>query len=557
MTRKKTIAAAGKTWCERLYEQDLRRKGGRRPSFETTSHISIEPLYTPAEADDDRYLDDLGFPGEYPFTRGVYATMYRGRPWTIRQYAGFGSARQTNERFHYLLEKGQNGLSVAFDLPTQVGLDSDDALAAGEVGRVGVAVDSLEDMRVLFDKIPLDRISTSMTINATAAVLLALYIALADERGIERRRLAGTVQNDILKEYFARGTYIFPPGPSVRLVTDMFAWCAENVPDWNPVSISGYHIREAGATAVQEIAYTLADAIVYVEAGIKAGLEVDVFAPRLSFFFSAHSHFLEEVAKFRAARRLWARIMRDRFGARRDESLRLRFHTQTAGSTLAARQPENNVVRVSLQALAAVLGGTQSLHTCSLDEALGLPSREAARIAVRTQQIILEESGAADTIDPLGGSYAVEALTREIEARAADLIERVDKAGGMVAAIEQGLPQRDIEEASYEFQKSLERGERKIIGVNACVEGGEGDIEPFAVDPEIERSQVEDLRKRKAARDGRAVEKSLAGLDAAADEDANLFPFILEAVKASATVGEICATLARHFGRYRERTTGR
>ena len=557
MKRRHDVAENLKTWHGRSYLEDIRKKGGRKPSFETASHIPVEPLYTPADVDEDRYSENLGFPGEFPFTRGVYPTMYRGRPWTIRQYAGFGTARQTNERFRYLLEKGQKGLSVAFDLPTQIGLDSDDPTAQGEVGRVGVAVDSIEDMRVLFDGIPLDRISTSMTINATAAVLLALYVALADERGIERRRLNGTVQNDILKEYIARGTYIFPPGPSVRLITDMFAWCAENVPDWNPVSISGYHIREAGSTAVQEVAFTLADAIVYVDALIRAGLDVDAFAPRLSFFFSAHSDFLEEVAKFRAARRMWARIMRGRFGAKREESLRLRFHTQTAGSTLAARQPENNVVRVTLQALAAVLGGTQSLHTCSLDEALALPSREAGRIAVRTQQIILEESGVADTIDPLGGSYAVEALTNEIEARATALIERVEKAGGMVKAIEQGYPQREIEEASYAYQTSIERGERKIVGVNVCADEGESDLEVFSLDPEIERTQVAELRKRKAGRDGQAVAKALAGLDRAAAGSANLFPPILQAVKSSATVGEICAALVRRFGLYGERTTGR
>jgi len=557
MTRARSVGAKRKAWRERSFDEEARRKGGRKADFETSSHIPLEPLYTPADADCGRYLEELGFPGEFPFTRGVYPTMFRGRTWTIRQYAGFGTARQTNERFHYLLDKGQSGLSVAFDLPTQVGLDSDDPMAEGEVGRVGVAVDSLEDMRVLFEGIPLDRISTSMTINATAAVLLALYVALADERGNDRRRLAGTVQNDILKEYFARGTYIFPPGPSVRLMTDMFAWCAGNVPDWNPVSISGYHIREAGSTAVQEVAFTLADAIVYVEAGIRAGLEVDAFAPRLSFFFSAHNEFLEEVAKFRAARRMWARIMKSRFGAGREESRRLRFHTQTAGSTLTARQPENNVVRVSLQALAAVLGGTQSLHTCSMDEALGLPGREAARVAVRTQQIILEESGVAGTIDPLGGSYAVEALTDEIEARATKIIEHVEGLGGMIAAIEQGYPQREIEEASYEFQKALERGDRKVVGVNACVEDAPGEIEPFAVNPAIERDQVDELRKRKAARDAGAVDKALAILDRAAAGEGNLFPPILEAVKASATVGEVCATLARHFGRYREPTTSR
>jgi methylmalonyl-CoA mutase N-terminal domain/subunit len=513
-------------------------------------------LYTRDDADPGRLDADLGFPGDYPFTRGIYTTMYLGRPWTIRQYAGFGTARQTNERFRFLIDQGQTGLSVAFDLPTQIGYDSDHPLAQGEVGRVGVAVDSLEDMRVLFDGIPLDKTSTSMTINATAIVLLAFYIALADERGIDRRGLAGTVQNDILKEYIARGTYLFPPGPSMRLVTDTFAWCAENTPAWNPISVSGYHIREAGSTAVQEVAFTLADGIAYVEAGIRAGLEVDAFAPRLSFFFSAQNDLLEEVAKFRAARRMWARIMKDRFGARRPESLRLRFHTQTAGSTLTARQPENNVVRVTIQALAAVLGGTQSLHTCGLDEALALPSDRAARIAVRTQQIILEESGVAETVDPLGGSYAVEALTNDIEAGAAALIAKVDRMGGMVKAVEERFPQREIEEASYVFQKSVERGERKIIGVNDFIDDGEPEIEAFAVDPAIERERISDLRKMKTARDARAVERALSDLGRAAAGDANLFPPVLEATKASATVGEICEVLAGRFGRYTERTGG-
>ncbi len=514
-------------------------------------------LYTPADVDPGRYPDDIGSPGEFPYTRGIYPTMYRGRPWTIRQYAGFGTAEQANERFRFLLERGQTGLSVAFDLPTQVGYDSDHPLAEGEVGRVGVAVDSIEDMRLLFNNIPLDRISTSMTINATALILLALYVALADERGIERRRLSGTVQNDILKEYFARGTYVFPPGPSMRLVTDTFSWCAENLPDWNPVSISGYHIREAGSTAVQEVAFTLADGIAYVEAGIRAGLGVDTFAPRLSFFFSAHNDLLEEVAKFRAARRMWARIMRDRFGAKRPESLRLRFHTQTAGSTLTARQPENNVVRVTVQALAAVLGGTQSLHTCSLDEALSLPSDTAARIAVRTQQIILEESGVTETIDPLGGGYAVESLTDGIEKQATALIGRVDHMGGMIKAIEDGFPQREIEEASFAYQQSIEGGARKIVGVNAFTDDGETPIESFTVDPEVWRRQISALEKRKAERDGSAVERTLTEVGRAAAGDSNIFPPVLEAVKVSATVGEICSVLGNIFGRYRDKKPDR
>ena len=553
MTGRRRIAAGHKAWSEGFYAREVRQSQQRRASFATSSRIPVKPLYTPADADEDRYLENLGFPGAFPYTRGVYPTMYRGRPWTIRQYAGFGTARQTNERFHFLLKKGQKGLSVAFDLPTQMGYDSDDPMAESEVGRVGVAVDSLEDMRVLFDGIPLETISTSMTINATASILLALYVALSDERGLDRRKLSGTIQNDILKEYIARGTYIFPPEPSMRLVQDSLLWCAENVPNWNPISISGYHIREAGSTAVQEVAFTLADALAYVAAGVGAGLDVDVFAPRLSFFFCAHNDLLEEVAKFRAARRMWARIMRDRFAAKRAESLRLRFHTQTAGSTLTARQPENNVVRVTLQALAAILGGTQSLHTNSLDEALALPSDNAARIAVRTQQILLEESGVAATIDPLGGSYAVEALTNEIERRASDLIERVEAMGGMVKAIERGFPQREIEAASYEYQTSIERRDRKVVGVNAYVDDGETAVEAFTMDPEIGKNRVAALKRRKAARDGSAVTNVLAELDRAAAGNGPLFPSILEAVKASATLGEICGILAKRFGRHREK----
>ena len=523
----------------------------RKKSFATSSGIPIEPVYTPLDFDQDRYETDLGFPGDFPFTRGVYPTMYRGRPWTIRQYAGFGTARETNERFHYLLQKGQKGLSVAFDLPTQMGYDSDDAMAEGEVGKVGVAIDTIDDMRILLDRIPLGDISTSMTINSTASVLLALYILVGDEQGVDRAKLSGTVQNDILKEYMARGTFIFPPEPSLRLITDMFGWCAENLPNWNPISVSGYHIREAGSTAVQEVAFTLADGICYVDAGVRAGLDVDSFAPRLSFFFNCHNNFLEEVAKFRAARRLWARIMKERFGAKDPASMRLRFHTQTAGSTLTAQQPENNVVRVALQALAAVLGGTQSLHTNSLDEALGLPSDRAVKIALRTQQVILEETGVADTVDPLGGGYYIETLTGEIEKRAADLIAQVDDMGGMVKAIEAGYPQRQIEHASYEWQKALEAGEAHVVGVNSHVED-EPRPSAFQIDPALERNQIEALAKRKAARDKAAVDGALDALSNAATGDANLFPFILDAARSSATIGEICSTLARHFGRYRE-----
>lgn len=552
MNKDKRLKDARREWQSERYEPEALKHPLRKSVFETSSHINIKNLYTVLDTESREYIESLGFPGQYPFTRGVYSTMYRGRPWTIRQYAGFGTAGETNERFHFLLDKGQKGLSVAFDLPTQMGFDSDDPMAEGEVGRVGVAIDSIDDMRALFDGIPLDRITTSMTINATASILLALYIAVADEHGMDRRQLGGTVQNDILKEYIARGTFIFPPEPSMRLTTDMFEWCAENLPNWNPISISGYHIREAGSTAVQEVAFTLADAVAYVEAGIAAGLDVDTFAPRLSFFFNVHSDFLEEVAKFRAARRLWSQIMKERFKAKRADSLRLRFHTQTAGSTLTAQQPNNNVVRVALQALAAVFGGTQSLHTNSLDEALGLPGDEAVRLALRTQQIILEETGVADTIDPLGGSYAVEAFTDEIEDRAADLIEQIHDMGGMVKAIEVGFPQREIERASYEYQKAVERGDAKVVGVNAYTEGSQ-DVPPvFLVDPELERNQIASLRARKEERAARSVTSALDTLENAAVGQANLFPSILDAVKAQVTIGEICTVLARHFGRYRE-----
>jgi methylmalonyl-CoA mutase N-terminal domain/subunit len=545
----KRIKDPRERWYRSTYGPAVEQKSERKPSFKTTSGIEIEPLYTPQDGD---YPDGIGFPGEYPFTRGVYPTMYRGRPWTIRQYAGFGTAKQTNERFHYLLERGQKGLSVAFDLPTQMGYDSDDPMAYGEVGRVGVAIDTIDDMRVVFDRIPMDTVSTSMTINATASVLLAMYVAVAEERGVDRRALAGTVQNDILKEYIARGTYVFPPEPSMRLVTNMFEWCAAELPNWNAISISGYHIREAGSTAVQEVAFTLADGIAYVQAGLDAGLEVDAFAPRLSFFFNAHNNLLEEVAKFRAARRIWARIMKERFGAKKQNSLLLRFHTQTAGSTLTAQQPENNIVRVTTQALAAVLGGTQSLHTNSLDEALGLPSDHASRIALRTQQLILEESGVADSIDPLGGSYLIESLTDQIEERATRMIIDIDEMGGMIRAIEEGFPQREIERAAYEYQLSLERAEQKVVGVNAYTEGEDTDPSVFRVDPELERTQIEALARRRAGRDQPAVDAILGRLEEASRANDNLMPVILEAVVLRASIGEICGALAKTFGRYHE-----
>jgi methylmalonyl-CoA mutase N-terminal domain/subunit len=478
--------------------------------------------------------------------------MYRGRPWTIRQYAGFGTARDTNRRFHSLLAAGQHGVSVAFDLPTQMGLDSDDPRALGEVGRVGVAIDTVDDLAIVFDGIPLDTVSASMTINATASVLLAMYCVAAEERGIARATLSGTVQNDILKEYIARGTYVFPPAPSMRLVTDMFAWAAKEMPNWNPISISGYHIREAGSTAAQEIAFTLGNGVAYVKAGVDAGLDVDEFAPRLSFFFNVHNHFFEEAAKFRAARRMWARIMKDRFHAKADDSLKLRFHSQTAGSTLTAQQPENNIVRVALQALSAVLGGTQSLHTNSMDEALGLPSEHASHLALRTQQVILEESGVTHTVDPLGGSYFVEKLTDELEARAQALIDEIDRRGGMIAAIDEGYPQREIERASYEYQKALERGDERVVGVNANIENGGAEIPVFRIDPKLERDQIDRLAAARHARDSARVQATLARVDSAARTTDNLMPLIVEAVAARATIGEICGTLAKTFGRHHE-----
>jgi len=537
-------------WRKDTYDPFVKKRPERRERFDTTSDIEIEPLYGPENRAAGN--EDMGFPGEYPFTRGIYPTMYRGRPWTTRQYAGFGTARETNQRFRYLLEKGQKGLSVAFDLPTQMGYDSDDPMALGEVGKVGVAIDTIDDMRVVFDQIPMDKVSTSMTINATAIVLLAMYVAVAEERGIDRAQLAGTVQNDILKEYIARGTYIFPPAPSVRLITNMFAWCAAELPSWNPISISGYHIREAGSTAVQELAFTLSDGITYVQAAIDAGLEVDAFAPRLSFFFNAHNNLLEEVAKFRAARRIWAKVMRERFGAKKDASLLLRFHTQTAGSALTAQQPYNNVVRVTLQALSAVLGGTQSLHTNSLDEALGLPSDEASKLALRTQQVILEESGVTDTIDPLGGSWYIESLTDELEGRATALMREIDEMGGMITAIDQGFPQREIERAAWAYQQAIEKGEQNIVGVNAYIEDDAVEPEVFRIDPALEKGQCEELAKRKKNRDQKRVDMILETITTTAATEENLFPYILDAVKATASIGEICTALAKVFGRYRD-----
>jgi methylmalonyl-CoA mutase N-terminal domain/subunit len=522
----------------------------RKDRFETDAEIPLEDVYSPknVQVDDER---DLGKPGEYPFTRGVQPTMYRGRLWTMRQYAGFGNAVESNKRYHYLLKQGQTGLSVAFDLPTQMGRDPDHPLARGEVGRVGVSIASLDDMRLLLDGLPLGEISTSMTINATASTLLALYVAVADERGISRKLLSGTIQNDILKEYIARGTYIYPPRPSMRLVVDTFAWCKAEVPKWNTISISGYHIREAGSDAVQEVAFTLADGIAYVEAALKAGLGVDEFAGRLSFFFNAHNVLIEEVAKYRAARRLWARIMRERFGAKDPKSWQLRFHAQTAGSSLQAQQPLVNVVRTTVQALAATLGGAQSLHTNSFDEALALPTESSARLALRTQQVLAYESGVGDLVDPLGGSYAVEALTSEIEKRARDEIARIDELGGMVAAIEKGHPQRAIEQRAYEYQRAIEQKKKIIVGVNDFLVDEEPPHELLRIDPQLERDQATRVAKTRSERDAQTAAEALAALGKAAKGTENLLPHILAAVKARATVGEISNALRGEFGEHR------
>jgi methylmalonyl-CoA mutase N-terminal domain/subunit len=547
---KKSLEKTRSTWRDEVYSP-FRDKGGERSEeFTTTSDIEIEPLYTPLDRGGGDYAENLGFPGQYPFTRGVYPTMYRGRLWTMRQYAGFGSAEETNERFRYLLERGQTGLSIAFDLPTQMGYDSDHPLAMGEVGRTGVAIDSIDDFRILFKDIPLGRVSTSMTINATAAILLAMYATLAGESGVPLEGITGTIQNDILKEYFARGTFVYPPAPSMRIVTDIFAWCKDNTPSWNTISISGYHIREAGSTAVQEIAFTLSDAVAYVEAALAAGLEVDDFAPRLSFFFGVHNNLLEEVAKFRAARRIWARLMRERFGAKNDKSCLLRFHTQTAGCTLTAQQPENNVVRVTLQALAAVLGGTQSLHTNSKDEALSLPSQEAALTALRTQQVIAEESGLCDTIDPLGGSYFVEKLTDDLEERILVLMKRIEGLGGMIKAIESQLPQREIERSAFAYQRAVEKGGITVVGVNKYTDSALVHQSDFKIDQAAADRQVERLAAFKSRRSKGKVAGLLDAIEKAARGDENLMPPIIEAVEGNCTLGEITGAMERVFGRY-------
>jgi methylmalonyl-CoA mutase N-terminal domain/subunit len=524
----------------------------RKDRFTTLSGLPVERLYTEENLAGWNSEDALGYPGEFPYTRGIYPSMYRGRLWTMRQYAGFGSAAESNQRYRYLLGKGQSGLSVAFDLPTQIGMDSDHPLALGEVGKVGVAIDSLEDMETLFDSIPLEKVSTSMTINATAAILLCLYVAVAKRQGAILGKLSGTVQNDILKEYIARGTYIYPVRPAMRIVTDVFAWCRDSLPKWNTISISGYHIREAGSTAVQEVAFTLANAIAYVQAALEAGLDVDTFAPQLSFFFNAHSDLLEEIAKYRAARRLWARTMRERFAACDPRSLLLRFHAQTAGSSLTAQQPENNIVRVAIQALAAVLGGCQSLHTNSLDEALALPTEDAALIALRTQQIIAHETGVANTIDPVAGSYAIESLTNEIEAGALTYIEKIDAMGGMLKAIESGFVQSEIQKAAYEFQRAVEKKEQVVVGVNEFVAEEEREIPTLRIDPQIERTQIERLHALRAKRDTARVQATLAELTRRASTTENLLPAILAAVEAYVTVGEISDALRRVFGEYQE-----
>lgn len=544
-----TIQEQYKKWQENTLKKSLEKFKERKERFETSAGIEIPRLALP-RGEDPSYLEKLGFPGEYPFTRGVQPTMYRSRFWTMRQYAGFSTAEESNKRYRYLLEQGQTGLSVAFDLPTQIGYDADDPIAHGEVGKVGVSISSLKDMERLFDQIPLEKVSTSMTINAPAGVLLAMYIAAAKRQGADVRKLRGTIQNDILKEYIARGTYIFPPAPSMRLITDIFQFCAKEVPNWNTISISGYHIREAGSTSVQEVAFTLANGIAYVQAALNAGLDVDDFAGQLSFFFNAHNNFLEEVAKFRAARRLWAKIMRERFKAQKPSSWQLRFHTQTAGSTLTAQQPENNVVRVTLQALAAVFGGTQSLHTNSMDEALWLPTEKAVRVALRTQQIIAYESGAADSVDPLAGSYLIEYLTDEIEKGAQEYIAKIDEMGGALSAIERGFMQNEIQQAAYAAQQAVERKEQIVVGVNQFTIDEDLTLERLKVDPEIEWTQKERLKKLREARDAGKVSELLGRLESCARGADNLMPLFIECVENDVTLGEICNTLRRVWGEY-------
>ncbi len=546
-----SIADKKKQWTDTKVAKFLTRSPERYEKFLTTSNIDIDRVFTP-EFDYPGYDEKLGFPGSYPYTRGVQPTMYRGRFWTMRQYAGFGNAKESNERYKYLLSAGQTGLSIAFDLPTQMGYDSDATMSQGEVGKVGVAIDSMADVEILFDGIPLDKVSTSMTVNSTAAILLCMYIAVAEKQGVSADKISGTIQNDILKEYMARGTYIYPPKESMRLITDIFAYCKDNVPKWNTISISGYHIREAGSSAVQEVAFTLADGIAYVDAAIKAGLNVDEFAPRLAFFFNAHNNLLEEVAKFRAARRIWAKIMKERFGAQDAKSQMLRFHTQTAGCTLTAQQPDNNIMRVTIQTLAAVLGGTQSLHTNSRDEALALPTEDSVRIALRTQQVVAYESGVADSIDPLGGSFYVESLTDQIEKAAWEYIEKIDKLGGAVEAISNGFQQKEIQDSAYAYQKAIEKNELIIVGVNKFTIQEPPPTGLLKITGEVETTQKKGLAEVKAKRDNAAVKAALAKLEIAAKGTDNLIPLILEAVKVYATLGEISDVFRGVFGKHRE-----
>jgi len=541
-------------WSEEV-QQKLAKRPERKKEFVNTSGIPIKRLYTPLDNKEMEYFSEVGFPGEYPFTRGVQPTMYRGRHWTMRQYAGFASAEESNRRYKFLLEQGQTGISVAFDLPTQIGYDSDHEMAMGEVGKVGVAIDSLLDIETLFAGIPLDKVSTSMTINAPAAILLAMYIAVAEKQGISPEKLRGTIQNDILKEYSSRGTYIFPPKPSMRIVTDILSFCSGNVPQWNSISISGYHMREAGCTAVQEVAFTIANGIAYVEAALKAGLEVDAFGPRLAFFFCCHQDFFEEIAKFRAARRLWATIMKERFNAKNPRSMMIRFHTQTAGCTLTAQQPKNNIMRVAFQALSAVLGGTQSLHTNSMDEALCLPTEESVQIALRTQQVIGHELGVTDTVDPLAGSYYVESLTRDICERAEDYIRKIDEMGGSPEAIEKGYIQKEIQDSAFKYQREIEEKDRIVVGLNRFQVEEEKVTGLLKVNPAVRVTQIENLKKLKSERDGSNVEKLLAALKKGAQGDDNLMPLILESVKAYATLGEICDVLKEVFGEYGQPTS--
>ncbi|HIG46784.1 MAG TPA: methylmalonyl-CoA mutase [candidate division Zixibacteria bacterium] len=544
------IQEARKAWEAHTLKRTLDRFPERQDQFQTSSDIPVKRLYTSEDVAHINATEDIGFPGTYPFTRGVQPTMYRGRLWTMRQYAGFGSAEETNARYRYLLSQGQTGLSVAFDLPTQIGYDSDHPFVEGEVGRTGVAISTIDDMRMLFDQISQDSVSTSLTINATATVLVAFYVAVAEEQGISPDALAGTVQNDILKEYIARGTFIYPPRPSMRLVTDLIRYCAVSMPKWSPISISGYHIREAGATAVQETAFTLANGLAYVEATMAAGVDADAFASQLSFFFNAHNQFFEEVAKFRAARRLWARLMRERIGAKNPRSWLLRFHTQTGGSTLTAQQPENNIVRVAMQALSAVSGGTQSLHTNGRDEALALPTEESATIALRTQQIIAYETGVPDTVDPFAGSYFIESLTDEIEKKARIYIDRIDEMGGALGAIECGFFQEEISRSAYEYQMAIEQEKQVIVGVNRFTDEDEDPPSPPSLDPEIERKQVARVKAFKANREQQDVQQTLHQLKTAAQTDTNLMPYIIDAVRCRATLGEICDTLRGIFGEY-------